>query len=336
MSADYARNPLPPSTGAGPVLPPLRLLADGLPASEQVCLKAILDVLSSKLPRRWVVVEGADADLYVHTRGTRRSDVRAGVTALLVHEDEPQAKADELWTPVPLRVMAMLDLLHGANARLLKAQVQRDAEPPQAARNAATEPAANDEKTLASSLARLLDGTVEHCMRVRVLGFGTLYVNPAAGTYHTDFGVDRVGEALEAKRFILTAISPDSSELAGNGLQAQPLDGLLWPIGLATVRETRPSRAQRLRSWPDFARLPHEPRHLQACALLSTTPMTLPELAAASGMGEAMTERFLHACQLCGLLETVADAPPAPAPQAAAASSSLGGLFDRLWRRLVK
>ena len=335
MSADYATNPLPPSTGAGVVLPPLRLLADGLPASERVCLKAILDVLASKLPRRWVVVEGADADLYVHARGARRSDVRAGVTALLVHEDEPQAKADELWAPVPLRVMAMLDLLNGANARLLQAQAPCDAEPAPA-RDVADQPAANDEKTLASSLARLLDGSVEHCLRVRVLGFGTLYVNQAARTYHTDFDGARTAEALEAKRFILTAISPDSSELAGNGLQAHPLDELLWPIGLATVRETRPVRAQRLRSWPDFAHLPHDPRHLQACALLSTTPMAAPELAAASGMGEAMTERFLHACQLCGLLETVADAPPAPLPEAGASSSSLGGLFDRLWRRLVK
>ena len=53
------------------------------------------------------------------------------------------------------------------------------------------------------------------------------------------------------------------------------------------------------------------------------------------GMDEAMTERFLHACQLCGLLETVAEATPPPARAQAAATPS-GGLFGRLWRRLVE
>ena len=334
MCADLARNPskLPsPADSVRP--PPLRLRADGLPASEQLCLKAILDVLSGKLPRRWVVVDDVEADLYVHARGTRRSDVRAGVTALLVHEDEPQPDVDELWTPVPLRVMAMMDLLHGANDRLQRAQLEPRQPLPATVQTVA--PVASDEKTLAASLARLLDGTTDHCLRVRVLGFGTLYVNQRGNGYYVDFDNARVDEAIEAKRFILTAIAPESSELTGSGLQAQPLDGLLWRIGLATMREVRPTRAQRLRSWPDFARLPHDGRHLQACALLSTTAMTAAELAAASGMDEAMTERFLHACQLCGLLETVAEATPPPARAQAAATPS-GGLFGRLWRRLVE
>ena len=79
MCADLARNPskLPsPADSVRP--PPLRLRADGLPASEQLCLKAILDVLSGKLPRRWVVVDDVEADLYVHARGTRRSDGAVG------------------------------------------------------------------------------------------------------------------------------------------------------------------------------------------------------------------------------------------------------------------
>ena len=57
MCADLARNPskLPsPADSARP--PPLRLRADGLPASEQLCLKAILDVLSGKLSPRGLAV----------------------------------------------------------------------------------------------------------------------------------------------------------------------------------------------------------------------------------------------------------------------------------------
>ncbi len=329
MSADIARNPSTIPSHADTALPPLRLRADGLGASEHASLGAILDVLAGKLPRTWVAVDDGDADLYVYTRGARRGGVRAAVTGLLVREDEPQGAADELWMPVPLRVMAVLDLLHGAHDRMRHAQAQASCAMPE------PHPAANDEKTLACSLARLFVGAVEHSMRVRILGYGTLYVCPTSDSYRTDFEIARVGEALDAKRFILTAISPGSSELTATDLQAHPLDELLWSIGLRTARERQPGHAprQRLRSWPDFARLPHDPRHLQACAALSTAAMDLQELAAAAGLDEAQADRFLHACELCGLLETVVDAAPAPPP---ASPSSRGGLFDRLWRRLVK
>ena len=340
MSADIARNPSTVSPHAEDALPPLRLRADGLGAGERASLGAILDVLAGKLPRTWVAVDDGDADLYVYTRGARRSSVRAGVTGLLVREDEPQGAADELWMPVPLRVMPVLDLLHGAHDRLRQAQA---AQVPRAAAQDTQDTqdtqdphaAGSDEKTLASSLARLFVGAVQPSLRVRVLGYGTLYVCPASDCYRTDFEIARVGEALDTQRFILTAISAGSSELTANDMQERPLDELLWAIGLRTARERQPGPAprQRLRSWPDFGRLAHDPRYLQASAALSTAAMDRQELAAAAGLDEAQADRFLHACQLCGLLETVADAAPAPSP---AAAPSRGGLFDRLWRRLVK
>lgn len=329
MSADIARtSPLPPSP-LGDAVPPLRLLADGLDAGEQSSLQAILDVLARKLSRQWVAVEGSDADLYLHTRGARRNGIRSSLTALLVRDDDAQPTADALWMPVPLRVMAVLDLLQGSHDRLGLAteEVAPTSEPS----------AAHDDKGLAFSLARILVGAVEHSLRVRILGFGTLYVCPARASYLADFEASRMQQALEAKRFVLTAISPGSIELSETDKQAHPLEELMWAIGLMTPRERarHGNHRVRLRQWPDFANLPHDPRHLQACAALSTTPMDLPEIVATTGLSELQADRFLHACELCGLVESVPDATPAPVRQPAA-GTSFGGLFDRLWRRLIK
>ena len=63
--------------------------------------------------------------------------------------------------------------------------------------------------------------------------------------------------------------------------------------------------------------------------------MDLAEIAATTGLSELQADRFLHACELCGLVESVPDAAPAPARQPPA-GTSFGGLFDRLWRRLIK
>ena len=59
------------------------------------------------------------------------------------------------------------------------------------------------------------------------------------------------------------------------------------------------------------------------------------ELVATTSLSELQVDRFLHACELCGLVESVPDAAPAPVRQAPP-GASFGGLFDRLWRRLVK
>lgn len=329
MSADIARtSPLPPSTSED-ASPPLRLLVDGLDADEQSSLQAILDILARKLSRQWVAVQGGDAELYLHTRGSRRSGVKSNLTALLVRDDETQPPADALWMPVPLRVMAVLDLLQGAHDRLGLAATEvtptNDAS------------AAHDDKGLAFSLARIFVAAVEHSLRVRILGFGTLYVCPARASYIADFEPARMQQALEAKRFVLTAISPSSIELTDTDKQAHPLEALMWTIGMMTPRERvrHGNQRMRLRQWPDFANLPHDPRHLQACAALSTTPMDLPEIVATTGLSELQADRFLHACELCGLVESVPDAAPAPVRQQAA-GASFGGLFDRLWRRLIK
>ncbi|KRD28698.1 hypothetical protein ASE35_19560 [Lysobacter sp. Root916] len=328
MNTDPIFDPTPACAASERDTAPLRLLVDGLDADEHATLDAILKVVASKSLRGWIWAQSTDTDLYLHTRTLRRPGVRAGVSGLLVREHEPAAPAEALALAVPFRVMAVLELLDGAIDRLQQEQLAV-----QGGVAAAAE-AVEDEKTLASSLARLLVRPVEHTLRVRVLGHGTVYLCTRSRTYCMDFEQAQLGKALESKRFVLTAIAPDSPELAAERDRGSPLDELLWPIGLLASREHAARHERhRLRQWPDFARLPHDPRHLQACAALAAGAMDACELAAATGMSETEADHFMHACQLCGVLEVAAVAPaPTPPPQ----DRATGGLFDRLWRRWMK
>lgn len=331
MNTDALFDPTPgcaDTTACAREVAPLRLLVDGLEPDEHATLDAILKVVASKSLRGWTWAEGTDTDLYLHTRALRRPGVRAGVSGLLVREHEQAAPAEALALAVPFRVMAVLELLDGAVDRLQQEQLAVQGHV------AGPAEAVDDEKTLASSLARLLVRPVEHTLRIRVLGHGTVYLCTRSRMYCMDFEQAQLVKALESKRFVLTAIAPDSPELAAERDRGSPLDELLWPIGLLASREhaARHER-QRLRQWPDFARLPHDPRHLQACAALTAGAMDAHELAAATGMSETEADHFMHACQLCGVLEAAVaeSAPILPAQDRAA-----GGLFDRLWRRWLK
>ncbi|UHQ23566.1 hypothetical protein LVB77_02290 [Lysobacter sp. 5GHs7-4] len=328
MNTDALYDPPPHPVASERDAAPLRLLVDGLEPDEYATLDAILKVVGPKSLRGWTWAVGTDTDLYLHTRASRRASVRAGVSGLLLREHEAGAPAGTLTLTAPFRVMAVLELLDGASDRL---QHEHLADHGHAA---ATVETVDDEKTLACSLARLLARPVDHALRVRVLGHGTIYLCMRSRMYCMDFAQEQLGKALETKRFVLTAIAPDSPELAAERDHGSPLDEVLWPIGLMAPREpaARQDR-QRLRQWPDFARLPHEPRHLQACAVLAAAAMDAYELAAATGMSAVEADHFLHACQLCGVLETASADPPPPAP---AQERAAGGLFDRLWRRWVK
>jgi hypothetical protein len=195
---------------------------------------------------------------------------------------------------------------------------------PSAPRAVADHP--SSDKTVASTLARLLLRPGDHTLRVRALDYGLLYLCTRTRTYCLDFAPDQLPEALDATRFVLTQIAPDAPELRQH--RAQPLDELLWPIGLMATRE-HPSAAnqrRRLRQWPDFARLPHISAHLKACTALTAGALNARELAAAAGLSVHEADHFLHACELCGLLEEHSNVLAEVKP----------GLLDQLWQRWLK
>ena len=184
----------------------------------------------------------------------------------------------------------------------------------------------------------MIEQRLDHSLRVRIVGYGTLYLCPSRRAFVVDFPRERLHAALEQHRFVMTTLPAASQELRAGLANAQALDELLWSVGLVTVWEhTGISCARfRLRRWPDLARLPHRPEHIQACAVLASQAMDLAQLAHRCGLSRDDAGHLLHACHLSGLLEFVAESVPMPVvstPAAESALGSLGGLFGRLRKR---
>lgn len=313
---------------------PLRLAVRGLQSHEHDVLVAILRVLEERTEGRWTLCDRAAPDLLLHTREVDAAVESGALQALLVREGEAAPAPDTLATGMPLRVMAVLDLLNAAHDRLRQRRMcERDAAPGRLDGLGIED----DGKALASALSRLLERRVEQIFRVRILGHGTLYLCQSARMYCIDFPRERLSSALEQHRFVLTTISPAAPELAGLMEQARPIDEVLWSIGLVTPWESPDARQARfrLRQWPDLARLPHRPAHIQACAALAARAMTLQALVAATSMSSNDAQHLLHACSLCGLLDALAPevAPQAPAERAPTQDAGAASLFGRLWKR---
>ena len=73
--------------------------------------------------------------------------------------------------------------------------------------------------------------------------------------------------------------------------------------------------------------------HIQACAALAARAMSADELASAVGASRRDACHFLHACELCGLTQTL-PADTQATPQALPVNGRFTGLFDRLRRSL--
>lgn len=311
---------------------PLRMVLRGVTPDETSVLEAILRVLRERTARRWVLSTDDAGDLLLTTRKAAGPSKNVPLTAVLLREDEGDAAPDTLSVQSPLRVMAVLDLLNAAHDRLRRL-------PPMGAAITREQPAleADDGKSLATVLARLVQRRQDQSFRVRIVGQGTLYLCMKSRVYHGDFPRERLVDALNEHRFVITLIPATSAELVVRLDSAWPVDEALWQIGLMAVNDGPQDMhaAYRLRRWPDFARLPHRPEYLKVCAALTRSPRTLADLVASSGLGEHDVRHLLHACRLCGYLDTAAlREATAPAPTTVApGGSGLGGLFDRLRRR---
>jgi hypothetical protein len=322
-------------TAATPVAAPgtatsaLRLAVSGLNAAERDMLVSILRVLEQRSARPWRLCQDSTADLYLHTRAASVEPCQSEIVGLLVREGEAAANPDAIALHVPFRVMSVLDVLDEAAERLLRRRV------PPVPTEATHAHAADDDKALASALARIVERRLEQNLRIRIVGFGALYICPSARVYCIDFGHDRLRAALEEHRYVMTTLAQAAPELVAQLPNARPIDEVLWQVGLLTAWE-RPGLDAlrfRMRRWPDLARLPHRADHIALCATLAARASTRAELATATGASAADVTHFLHACELCGLIQSEPDTLP-PKTLAMTAPNGLGGLFDRLRRRL--
>lgn len=317
---------------ANAALPPLRLVLQGLGADDVSVLEAILRVVGERTARRWVLSDDADGDLLLLRRGDSVPAGRTGVVAWLLRENET-VSPDDLAVQAPLRVMAVLDLLNAAHDRLRQPTMplRITGELP---RVTGEQPRieGDDGRSLASALARLVARRPEQALRVRIVGFGTLYLCLTSRIFHCDFPRERFADALNEHRFVITMIPSASAEIVVRLDEAWPVDEALWQIGRITTFEgcDGSGKGFKLMRWPDFARLPHSPEYLKLCAAMTRMHRSFDALMELSGLRRADVEHLLHACALCGYLDVSVQPPP---PVQATAAPARIGLFDRLRRR---
>ena len=171
----------------------LRLAVLGLSPGERQLLRAIVDVLDSRTEARWELVDDdSDCDLRLHRPGIDLPHAPAALTGLVLSEDESMPAEPGVRLIMPPRVMAVMELLNDAHDRLRQPRVEP-------AVDELIEAEADDGKSLASALARLLENRLEHSLRARIVGHGTLFLCRQARTFCTDFPLSQLQDATVAQ-----------------------------------------------------------------------------------------------------------------------------------------
>lgn len=120
-------------------------------------------------------------------------------------------------------------------------------------------------------------------------------------------------------------------------LPGQPLDGLLWLIGLNSFHGGRapwlaPNERYKLSRWPNLTQHRHTMRQMQMLAVLGNAYVSAGELADMAGVDNSEAQSLINALSLLRILNRSVQAPVAVvvAPQA----TKRGSLFSRLRARL--
>lgn len=289
----------------------------GLAERDTLLIKSYLGLLSGKTREDWRFRDAGAADVCIAASGAAMP--RAQLHIRYLSRDEAPTVHDDLCLASPLRVANVIAVLDQASQRLGAAPVAPAATPihmPAAA--APAQPA----DTLAEGL-RARRGDEAQLW----LGRGSTLVcaDFAAGRY-------RSNEPLTAQH----ATADGWRRLPAQDL-ALPIEGaltwLMWTAGIAEAR-VQPG-VYRLRRWPDFGVLPHQPSFVRLAAFFARQPATAPAAAAAALVPVPDVEAFLAGCLMAGYAGADDSAPrAAPPTPARSADTGLLGVLGRIRRRL--
>ncbi len=123
------------------------------------------------------------------------------------------------------------------------------------------------------------------------------------------------------------------SNAVPGGVNPRPLVVLQWLVGsltgpLGMLPWIEPGTALRMRRWPDFPVLYHDPRHRRIAALLSERVSPVTDLMHLTRLDSATVTGFVNAANLCGYVVPVAAGAAATIRQMG--DGSRRSLFERL------
>ncbi|ALG67310.2 hypothetical protein [Beggiatoa leptomitoformis] len=127
------------------------------------------------------------------------------------------------------------------------------------------------------------------------------------------------------------------TEVDKNNLVLYPIETLLWITTLSASHGrlivSYPSRCSvRLKQWPNFAVLPHQPSHMNLAAFMLKNGVDLPTVAAKTQVELNVVIDFFNACQVLGLTQTEEKHNP---QQEKSVSGAKRHLFRGILKRLM-
>jgi hypothetical protein len=309
----------------------------GLPARTELLIKSMLLGAGGTTTDQWAFSEEVTSDVAICDPDSSLSAVARSRAA---HTGRPRCvwlvgefaggRLDGPTLRDPIGSAGLIAVLESLSIELASAE----ATPP--AVGARAVPVIADVFNLGLALRRLMASGSRQVHRVDTEG-AALYVFPASRTLRptVPLGDHAIARLLSAPIDApMAAVSEDEAlRLTTNAGTSLPVDRLLWRGGIDGPHDRLlpglPSDAAfRLRRWPDFGRVGHDPAHLRMAAVLTRTPHGLEDLAQAVSAPIAKVLPFINACGLCDLVDLHAAGTTSPfkglTPEAMGGSEKAG------------
>ncbi len=273
-----------------------------------------------------------------------------------------------LFLEKPLRVQPFTELLKKLSESLPDASADSTAAS-SARQNATPSVAVAEQNAVSAKMAsdshhydpmQYLSGLLQaalHSKEILVLnfaGFAPLYVLPEEKRCYTDkMGLahlnpsQRLFFAAHAEQFSRHVLSAEQarSNIVEQDFKPYDIHAFIWGSALLSsngrlLHNHSMQTFVRLKQWPNFATLPHEPEHMKLAAFMLKNTANIPRIASATRMPMATVTDFFNACAMSNLLLLQkAQATTSSAEQQAAGaekllSSEKRSLLGNILRRL--
>ena len=280
------------------------------------------------LVARWCLAKPASAHLVIgspESAGNILSTSGAGlnpeqVVAVLAGESDAEVEG-AVKLPWPIRIEHLLDLLRTVERRVLKVTVMPEAD------------AAHPLVRLAA-LLRHAEEPADLSWRITGLGRAPIYIAPARRQYFCAESLRMLRSFDNGSRLDFMPVPP--RDLPTEFTQPKPIAMLQWSVGLLAgplgiLPWLEAGAAWRLRRFPEFQILHHEPAHRRLAAAFSRPAQTISAVADWTQIQPEAVVGFVNGAELCGYLHS-----EEPAPEAAnhGPDASRQGLAEILRRAL--
>jgi hypothetical protein len=226
------------------------------------------------------------------------------VVAVLAGESDAEVEGTEK-LPWPIRIEHLLALLRTVERRVLKVSVMPEAD-------------ASHPLVRLAALLRHAEGPADLCWRIVGLGRAPIYIAPAHRQYFCAESLRTLNRFENGGRLDFMPVPP--RDLPTEFTQPKPIAMLQWSVGLLTgplgiLPWLEASSGWRLRRFPEFQILHHEPAHRRLAAAFSRPAQSISAVADWTQIAPEAVVGFVNGAELCGYLH---------AEELAAEASSLG------------